>query len=108
MKIQLEPPRAPCQGAQSLSSQAIDFYVWLLNNLQRSLVRHRSNRGRGLNIIQNTFQGEVEVTSLAAGAGSESTPTIKRVPFSFLSLDLPATPLFKDEHEKNIIPQISL
>lgn len=29
-----------------------------------------------------------------------------RVPFMFLSLDLPPPPLFQDESEKNIIPQV--
>jgi hypothetical protein len=28
------------------------------------------------------------------------------VPFSLLTLDLPPAPLFKDEQEKNIIPQV--
>jgi U4/U6.U5 tri-snRNP-associated protein 2 len=29
-----------------------------------------------------------------------------QVPFSLLTLDLPPAPLFKDEQEKNIIPQV--
>lgn len=32
--------------------------------------------------------------------------TTKTVPFLFLSLEIPASPLFKDEQEKNIIPQV--
>jgi U4/U6.U5 tri-snRNP-associated protein 2 len=29
-------------------------------------------------------------------------------PFLFLALDLPATPLFQDQNEKKIIPQVPL
>ena len=32
--------------------------------------------------------------------------TTKRSPFMFLTLDLPPPPLFQDEAEKNIIPQV--
>jgi U4/U6.U5 tri-snRNP-associated protein 2 len=31
---------------------------------------------------------------------------LNQVPFSLLTLDLPPAPLFKDEQEKNIIPQV--
>ena len=35
-----------------------------------------------------------------------SAPVETHVPFSLLTLDLPPAPLFKDEQEKNIIPQV--
>ena len=37
-----------------------------------------------------------------------SAPVETHVPFSLLTLDLPPAPLFKDEQEKNIIPQVDL
>jgi hypothetical protein len=34
--------------------------------------------------------------------------TTKQSPFLFLALDLPAAPLYQDELEQNIIPQVPL
>lgn len=45
--------------------------------------------------------------ALAAAVAAE--PTTARIPFLFLSLELPAVPLFKDSHDgKTIIPQVPL
>lgn len=34
--------------------------------------------------------------------------TTKKVPFLYLSAEIPPPPLFKDEYERNIIPQMPL
>jgi U4/U6.U5 tri-snRNP-associated protein 2 len=66
-------------------------------------------------IISKTFQGIVEVTSRKieerrdTDKGHTLGPAVtKRIPFFFLTLDLPPMPLFTDEFDKNIIPQIPL
>lgn len=61
-------------------------------------------------IITQTFQGELEVTTLAGtGKGAAATAAedvTERIPFMLMGLELPPTPLFKDALEKNIIPQV--
>lgn len=61
-------------------------------------------------IITSTFQGELEVTTLAGtGKGKAATSSddvVERIPFMLMGLELPPTPLFKDALEKNIIPQV--
>jgi len=42
------------------------------------------------------------------GLDEEFTTSTKVVPFFYLSLEIPPTPLFKDEQERNIIPQIPI
>eukprot|EP00668_Euglena_longa_P029213 GGOE01036557.1.p1 GENE.GGOE01036557.1~~GGOE01036557.1.p1 ORF type:complete len:511 (+),score=105.41 GGOE01036557.1:70-1533(+) len=69
-------------------------------------------------IIHETFQGRVRVTTQEVmitddGQGNKvethvGEPQVKEVPFLFLQFDLPDTPLFKDESERNIIPQVPL
>jgi U4/U6.U5 tri-snRNP-associated protein 2 len=70
-----------------------------------------------LGLIHKIFQGEIKIDSqIAVGRDTDSNNiydpegivTSTRTPFMFLSLDLPASPLFLDEAEKNIIPQVSL
>ncbi|KAF4628390.1 hypothetical protein G7Y89_g9762 [Cudoniella acicularis] len=97
-------------------SDPVDFLSWFLNNLHLSLGGSKSKPGSS--IIQQIFQGKLKVESQAitakADAGdrlrfeeaAEVTTTINR--FLMLTLDLPSAPLFQDELERNIIPQIPL
>lgn len=61
-------------------------------------------------IITSTFQGELQVTTLAGtgkgAAAAAAADVVERVPFMLMGLELPPTPLFKDALEKNIIPQV--
>ncbi|XP_058080338.1 uncharacterized protein LOC131228591 isoform X2 [Magnolia sinica] len=110
-------------GAQS---DPVEFMSWLLNTLHADL---KSSAKSNRNIIHQCFQGELEVVkeihnravtekkdneqnkaSVAEG-GTERSHVVtetSRMPFLMLGLDLPPPPLFKDQMEKNIIPQVPL
>ncbi|KAI8388815.1 uncharacterized protein BYT42DRAFT_492397 [Radiomyces spectabilis] len=99
-------------------SNAIDFLSWFLNTLHRDL---GGTKKRNSSIICRTFQGEVQIESQSISP-AEASPdkadllsfdedreiTTTRTPFLFLALDLPPAPLYQDEAEKNIIPQVPL
>ncbi|KAI9334707.1 u4/U6.U5 tri-snRNP-associated protein 2-like protein [Obelidium mucronatum] len=98
-------------------SDPADFLAWLLNSLHSGM--GGNPRKNGSSIIHKIFQGEVRVQSQAVdGAGGDSgivqvfddskDTTITNSPFLFLTLDLPPPPLFQDELERNIIPQVPL
>ncbi|KAI7872750.1 hypothetical protein BDF14DRAFT_1716101 [Spinellus fusiger] len=99
-------------------SNAIDFLSWFLNTLHRDL---GGNKKKKSSIIHQIFQGEVAMDSQRIGAtggpGNKEALLIfdedreiksVRLPFLFLALDLPLAPLYQDETEKNIIPQVPL
>jgi U4/U6.U5 tri-snRNP-associated protein 2 len=81
-------------------------------------------RKQGSSIIYKLFQGQVHMQSqeivIGGGVGEiegqESRLTFvpgraivdRDVQFLMLTLDLPAPPLFQDEVEKNIIPQVDI
>jgi U4/U6.U5 tri-snRNP-associated protein 2 len=87
----------------------------LKGNRQRG-AKHKAPRTTS--IIYEIFQGRVRVMSQEVmitddGRGNKvetnvGDPEVKEVPFLFLQFDLPDTPLFKDESERNIIPQVPL
>ncbi|KFY88379.1 hypothetical protein V500_06378 [Pseudogymnoascus sp. VKM F-4518 (FW-2643)] len=102
----------------ALTQQAdpVDFLSWFLNNLHVALGGSKTKPGSS--IIQQIFQGKLKIESQAitakADAGdrlrfeeaAEVKADVSR--FLFLTLDLPAAPLFQDELERNIIPQVPL
>lgn len=55
-------------------------------------------------MIHETFQGSVRVTTLKKGELQTETTNN----FLTLPLEIPPPPLFKDEEEKNIIPQVPI
>jgi hypothetical protein len=59
---------------------------------------------------QSLSQDEVSLQYRARSITSADDPDIQTIssPFLFLALDLPATPLFQDQNEKKIIPQVPL
>jgi U4/U6.U5 tri-snRNP-associated protein 2 len=71
-------------------------------------------------IIENTFQGEIEISTLKLKEGSNTGGKNQRgidvqyvmaeetKKFLFLSLDVPPVPIFKDDSETLTIPQIPL
>lgn len=69
-------------------------------------------------IITEVFQGELEVTTLvneaadaeggAAAGGAGAAPKPRLLPFLFLSLDLPPSPLFKDDTGGRVIQNVPL
>lgn len=97
-------------------SDPAEFLSWFLNNLHLALGGSKTKPGSSM--IQQVFQGKLKVESqeitAKADAGDrlrfEEAAEVKVdiVRFLILTLDLPAAPLFQDELEKNIIPQIPL
>lgn len=95
-------------------SDPVDFLSWFLNNLHLALGGSKTKPGSS--IVQKVFQGKLKVESqqitAKADAGdrlrfeeaAEVTTDISR--YMMLTLDLPAAPLFQDELDKNIIPQV--
>ena len=112
-----------------IGSQAdpMDFLAWLLNTLHTAL---GGTRKAGSSIIHKTLQGGVRITtarkaSASAANGSEGAgggdgedgegggaggteEDVTESPFLYLTVDVPAAPLFKDALERNIIPQVPL
>ena len=96
-------------------SDPVDFLSWFLNNLHLSLGGSKTKPGTS--IIQRVFQGKLKVESqqitAKADAGdrlrfeeaAEVKVEVSR--FLMLTLDLPSAPLFQDELDRNIIPQVS-
>jgi U4/U6.U5 tri-snRNP-associated protein 2 len=97
-------------------SDPVDFLSWLLNNLHLGLGGSRTRPGTSM--IQRTFQGRLKVESQAITARADAGDRLRFeeaaevkvdiVRFLLLTLDLPSAPLFQDELEKNIIPQVPL
>ena len=97
-------------------SDPVDFLSWFLNHLHLGLGGSKTKPGSSM--IQRVFQGRLKVESQAitakADAGDrlrfEEATEVKAdfTRFLLLTLDLPPPPLFQDEQEKNIIPQVPL
>ena len=95
-------------------SDPAEFLTWFLNHLH--LAVGGSKTKPMTSIVQRVFQGRMQVESqeITARAGvdrlrfedGEIKTEVK--PFMILPLDLPPPPLFQDEMEKNIIPQVPL
>eukprot|EP00466_Bigelowiella_natans_P020560 jgi/Bigna1/38181/e_gw1.24.16.1 len=79
-------------------SDPIEFLAWFLNTSHLSL---GGNKKRKSSIITQAFQGQIEIKEQI-----ESKITHKK--FIYLSLELPRSPLFKDNQDTNFIPQALL
>lgn len=96
----------------------IDFLSWFLNSLHMALngtqkisssVVYRTFRG-GMNVYSRKVI-PVEMTEAERRAALRTTEYDEKVEstgFMYLTADLPAQPLFKDELRENIIPQVPL
>ncbi|ONH68784.1 putative mRNA-splicing protein ubp10 [Cyberlindnera fabianii] len=73
-----------------------DFLLWLLNTLHKSFTDPTTKTS-----VFSTIQGKLQVTST-------STSTVTTTKFWILTLDLPASSLFKSKSGVHEIPQISL
>lgn len=96
-------------------SDPVEFLSWFLNNLHFSLGGSRSKPGTS--IVHKVFQGTVQIDSQLITARADAGDRLRFEDaavqtnisrFLILTLDLPAAPLFQDELEKNIIPQVPL
>ena len=97
-------------------SDPVDFFSWFLNNLHLGLGGSKTKPGSSM--VQRTFQGRLKVESQAITARADAGDRLRFedaaevkidvVRFLLLTLDLPTAPLFQDELERNIIPQVPL
>ena len=97
-------------------SDPADFLSWFLNNLHLGLGGSRTKPGTSM--VQRVFQGRLKVESQAITAKADAGDRLRfeeaaevKVDvsrFLLLTLDLPPAPLFQDELERNIIPQVAL
>lgn len=97
-------------------SDPVDFLSWFLNNLHLGLGGSKTKPGSSM--VQRVFQGKLKVESQAITAkadvgdrlrfeeAAEVKVDVSR--FLLLTLDLPPAPLFQDEEQRNIIPQVPL
>lgn len=92
-----------------------DFFMYLINELHIALGGTRKPQS---SIIHKVIQGKIRIESqaLTSRQGQDlrrefhaSTEIETKItPFMFLSLELPISPLFQNNSEKNSIPQIPL
>ena len=97
-------------------SDPVDFLSWFLNNLHLALGGSKTKPGTS--IIHKVFQGKLKVESQKITAKADAGDRLRFEEaavvlvdtnrFLMLTLDLPAAPLFQDELDKNIIPQVKL
>ncbi|KAJ4388749.1 Ubiquitin carboxyl-terminal hydrolase 10 [Gnomoniopsis smithogilvyi] len=102
----------------TLTHQAdpVDFLSWFLNHLHLGLGGSKTKPGSSM--IQRVFQGKLKVESQAITAKADvgdrlrfeeaAEVKVDDSRFLLLTLDLPAAPLFQDEEQRNIIPQVPL
>ncbi|KAL2887822.1 putative mRNA-splicing protein ubp10 [Ceratocystis lukuohia] len=101
---------------QTTQADPVEFMSWFLNNLHLGLGGSKTKPGSS--VVQQAFQGRVKVESQAISARADASDRLRFeeaaevkmdiVRFLLLTLDLPPAPLFQDELEKNIIPQVPL
>ena len=99
-------------------SDPLDFLAWFLNTLHLALGGSKTKPHSSL--IQKFFQGQLRQESQTITARADATDRLQfedaptktvTTPFTILTLDLPAAPLFQDTsgtERKNIIPQVAL
>ena len=97
-------------------SDPVEFLSWFLNNMHLALGGSKTKPGTS--IIQRVFQGKLKIESQKITAKADAGDRLRfeevaevlvdTTRYLMLTLDLPAAPLFQDELEKNIIPQIPL
>ncbi len=104
-------------------SDPVDLISWLLNTLHSTLKKQSSATGKKISkVIAKTFRGKMNVYSRrlpptdeqkARGVKVSEDPdyykeTKQTISFWHLALDLPPPPLFQDEVDANIVPQVPL
>ena len=96
-------------------SDPVEFLSWFLNNLHLALGGSKTKPGTS--VVQKVFQGKLKVESQQITARADAGDRLRFEDdhvktdiqrFMILTLDLPAAPLFQDELDRNIIPQVPL
>lgn len=97
-------------------SDPIEYLSWLLNSLHITL---NGTKNPNSSIIYKTFQGQMKIYTKRISpvdmdeyakfqSSNDYSEHVEEKPFLYLSVDLPAPPLFKDELKESIIPQVPL
>lgn len=102
----------------TVQGDPLELLAWFLNSLHAAL---NGTKKRNSSIITKTFQGEMKIYSRKVPNPElpdeekeklldlpEYQQTVQKSPFLYLTLDLLAAPLYKDDLEQNIIPQVPL
>ncbi|XP_039270851.2 ubiquitin carboxyl-terminal hydrolase 39-like [Styela clava] len=102
----------------TVQGDPLELLAWFLNSLHVAL---NGTKKKSSSIITETFQGEMKIYSRKVPNPElpeeekvklldlpEYQETMQKSPFLYLTLDLLAAPLYKDEQEQNIIPQVPL
>ncbi|KAI5779522.1 hypothetical protein EDC01DRAFT_670503 [Geopyxis carbonaria] len=94
----------------------VEFLQWFLHHLHLALGGSRTRPGSS--VVQRVFQGRLRMETQAITAKADAsdrlrfedagTITATTSAFLMLTLDLPPKPIFKDEQDRNIIPQVPL
>ena len=97
-------------------SDPVEFLSWFLNNIHLALGGSKTKPGTS--IVQKVFQGKLKMESQQITAKADAGDRLRfeeaaevlvdTSRYLMLTLDLPAAPLFQDELDKNIIPQVPL
>jgi len=96
-------------------SDPVEFLSWFLNNLHLALGGSKTKPGTS--IVQKVFQGALKIESQLITARADAGDRLRFedadvktdiMRYLFLTLDLPPAPLFQDERDQNIIPQVPL
>ncbi|KAF2090813.1 U4/U6.U5 tri-snRNP-associated protein 2 [Saccharata proteae CBS 121410] len=96
-------------------SDPVEFLSWFLNNLHLSLGGSKTKPGSS--IVQKIFQGSLKIESQLITARADAGDRLRfedadvqseTSHFLILTLDLPPRPVFQDERDSNIIPQVPL
>lgn len=100
----------------------VEVLAWMLNSIDSALKSVSLGP-----MIQQNLQGKIKMMSVSEGKKATEhesemmefyasigenmdtkTTVVKHIPFTFLSLDLPPTPLFQDASGKSVIPQVQM
>lgn len=97
-------------------SDPVEFLSWFLGNMHLALGGSKTKPGTS--IIHRVFQGKLKIESqqitAKADAGDRlrfeeaAEVIVETMRYLILTLDLPPAPLFQDEIDRNIIPQVPL
>ena len=96
-------------------SDAMEFLVWFMNKMHMEMTRadktgsDKNSRSRKSSLFHEVFQGEVEITTRRIDENTqqilEDQVTTRTVPFLFLGLDLPLTPLIKGSNTQTRVAE---
>lgn len=91
----------------------VEFLSWLLNTLHIGV---GGSKKSGSTVVHQVFQGALRIFTKTIPAHDDDViidtskykEEVTESPFLYITLDLPPPPLFQDDMEKNIIPQVAL